>query len=124
MQFLRRNQYFLLTLAVLVLASVLAVRQFLVNQSAHVRRLEDFILLHERGEAKLCDRLYQRIIQELPGLSDQALVGDWQRTVQLVDSKTPQLDNLLWKYHVSVNNELRRRADKRLRSVLQEAENQ
>jgi hypothetical protein len=122
MQFLRRNQYFLLTLAVLLLASVLAVRQFLVNQSAHARRLEDFILLHERGEAKLCERLYQRIIQELPGLSDQALVGDWQRTVQLVDSKTPQLDNLLWKYHVSVNNELRRRADQRLRSVLQEAE--
>ena len=124
MQFIRRNQYFLLTLAVLGLASVLAVRQFLVNESAHVRRLEDFILLHERGEAKLCERLYQRIVQELPVLSDQALVGDWQRTVQLVNPKTPQLDNLLWKYHVSVNNELRRRADKRLRAVLQAAENQ
>jgi hypothetical protein len=50
------------------------------------------------------------------------LVDDWQRTVLLVDPKTPQLDNLLWKYHVSVNNELRRRADKRLKSVLQQAE--
>ena len=45
MQFLRRNQHFLLTLAVLVLASVLVVNQFLARQSAHAQRLEDFILL-------------------------------------------------------------------------------
>lgn len=122
MQFLRRNQYLLLTLAVLLFASVMVVQQFVANQSAHVRRLEDFILLHERGEAKLCEQLYQRIIQELPALNDKALVDDWQRTVLLVDPKTPQLDNLLWKYHVSVNNELRRRADKRLQVVLQQAE--
>lgn len=122
MQFLRRNQYFLLTLAVLLFVSVMAVRQFVANQSAHVQRLENFILLHERGEAKLCERLYQRIIQELPALSDKALVDDWQRTVLLVDPKTPQLENLLWKYHVSVNNELRRRADKRLQAVLKQAE--
>lgn len=122
MQFLRRNQYFLFTLAVLLFASVMAVRQFVANQSAHVQRLENFILLHERGEAKLSERLYQRIVQELPALSDKGLVDDWQRTVLLVDSKTPQLDNLLWKYHVSVNNELKRRADKRLQAVLKQAE--
>jgi hypothetical protein len=122
MQFLRRNQYLLLTLAVLLFASVMTVQQFLANQSAHVQRVEDFILLHERGETKLCEQRYQRIVQELPALSDRALVDDWQRTVLLVDPKTPQLDNLLWKYHVSVNNELRRRADKRLKSVLQQAE--
>lgn len=114
MQFLRRNQHFLLTLAVLVLASVLVVNQFLARQSAHAKRLEDFILLHEQAETQLCERLYQRLIQELPQLSDRALVQDLQRTAMLVDAKIPQLDSLLWKYHVSVNNELKRRAEKRL----------
>jgi hypothetical protein len=122
MQFLRRNQYFLLTLAVLIVSSVLVVRQFLANQSAHAQRLEDFILLHERGEARLYERRYQLLVQDLPGLNDRTLVQDLQRTAMLVDAKTQQLDNLLWKYHVSVGNELKRRAEKRLEAALQQAQ--
>jgi hypothetical protein len=118
MQFLRRNQYFLLTLGVLIASSVLVVRQFLANQSAHAQRVEDFLLLHERAEAKLCEHSYQRLVQELPGLNDRSLVQDLQRTAMVVDVKTPQLDNLVWKYHVGVGNELKRRAEKRLEAAL------
>ena len=47
-------------------------------------------------------------------MSDRALVQDLLRTSTVVDTKTPQLDNLVWKYHVSVRNELKQRAEKRL----------
>lgn len=122
MKFLRRNQCFLLTLAVLIVSSVLVVRQFLANEAAHTRRVEEFLLLHERGEAKLCERRYQLLVQELPGLSDRSLVQDLLRTAKLVDAQTPPLDNLVWKYHVSVGNELKRRAEKRLEPALPRAE--
>lgn len=122
MQFLRRNQYFLLTLAVLIFSLVMVLRQFLANQSAHAQRLEDFIVLHERGETKLYERRYQLLVQELPAMSERSLVQDLQRTAMLVDAKAQQLDNLLWKYHVSVRNELKRRAEKRLDRALQRAE--
>ena len=122
MQFLRRNQYFLLTLAVLVFSSAMVVQQFLANQSAHAQRLEDFLLLHDRKETQLCERRYQLLVQELPDLNDQALVQDLQRTAMAVDTKTQQLDNLVWKYHVSVRNELKRRSEKRLEAALQRAE--
>ena len=122
MQFLRRNQYILLTLAVLVFSSAMVVQQFLANQSAHAQRLEDLLLLHDRGETQLCERRYQLLVQELPDLNDQALVQDLQRTAMAVDTKTQQLDNLVWKYHVSVRNELKRRSEKRLEAALQRAE--
>jgi hypothetical protein len=121
MQFLRRNQYLLLALAMLVFTSVMVVRQFLANQSAHVQRLEDFLLLHDLAEMKLCEHRYQLLVQELPELNDRALVQDLQRTAMVVDAKTPQLDNLVWKYHVGVKNELKRRSEKRLNSALQQA---
>src|SRR5262245_38149700 len=99
MRFWRRNQYFLLTLAALILSSVLVVCQFRMNESAHVQRLEDFILLQNRGDTKSCEWLYQRLVQELPGMSDKSLVDDLQRTGMVVDAKTPQLENLVWKFH-------------------------
>jgi hypothetical protein len=118
MQFLRRHQYLLCFLGVLVLSCVLALRQFLANQSGHVELREDFLLLHERAEAKACDSLYQQLIQDLPHVDDKSLVDDLQRTRMLVDPKTPDLNNLVWKYHVSVKNELQRRSEKRLARVL------
>ena len=119
MQFLRRNRYFLLTLAVLLFSSVMAVRQFQINQSAHAERLEDFILLQEQENPRLTERRYQLLVQELPDLSDKALVDDLQRTAMLV--KTPAPDSLLWKYHVGVRNELRKRSERRLHRVMQES---
>jgi len=121
MRFLRKHQYVLCFLAVLVLSSVMVVRQFVANQSAHVELREDFIFLHERAETKPQERLYQMLIQQLPALNEKALVEDLQRTSMLVDQKTPQLDNLIWKYQVSVKNELQKRADRRLSRALEHA---
>src|SRR5437870_6525618 len=122
MRFLRQNQYLLVFLGVLVFSSVMVVRQFIANQSAHIDRREDFILLHDRGENKACAWLYQRLIQELPGLSDQSLMDDVVRTSLLVDPKKPDLENLVWKYSVSVNKEFQRRAEARLSRIIAKAE--
>jgi hypothetical protein len=122
MNFLRRHQYVLCFLAVLVCASVLVVRQYLANQSAHVELREDFILLHERGEAEACDNLYQQLIQSLPALDDRTLADDLQRMAWLAEPKTPNPQNLLWKYHVSVKKELEKRSGKRLARILARSE--
>ena len=122
MRFLRRHQYLLCFLGLLVFSSVMVLRQFLDNQSAHVELREDFLLLHERGETKACDSLYQQLIEALAGLDERSLVDDLQRTRLLVDPKTPDVSNLVWKYHVSVKNELQRRSEKRLARVLQRPE--
>jgi len=122
MQFLRRHQYLLCFLGVLVFSSIMVLRQFMANQSAHVELREDFLLLHERGETKACDALYQQLIQELAGLDEKSLVDDLQRTRLLIDPKTPDKENLVWKYCVSVNNELRRRSEKRLAHILERSE--
>ena len=96
----------------------MVLRQLMANQSAHVELREDFLLLHERGEAKACEALYQQLIQELAGVDEKSLVDDLQRTRLLIDPKTPDVSNLVWKYHVSVKNELQRRSEKRLARVL------
>jgi len=100
----------------------MVVRQFIANQSAHIDRREDFILLHDRGENKACAWLYQRLIQELPRLSDRTLMEDVVRTSLLVDPKKPDLENLVWKYYVSVNREFQRRAESRLSRAIAEAQ--
>jgi hypothetical protein len=100
----------------------MVVKQFLANQSAHVELREDFLLLQERGEIKTSERLYQLLIQQLPDLNDKALTDDLERTAMAVDVKTPNLDNLVWKYHVSVKNELQKRSERRLARALGHAE--
>jgi hypothetical protein len=122
MRFLRRRQYLLCFLSVLVCASVLVIRQFQLNQSAHIELREDFLLLHDRGEAKACDAFYQQLIQALASLDEKNLVDDLQRTRLLVDPKTPDVENLVWKYYVSVNNELQRRSEQRLKRILANSE--
>ncbi len=121
MRFLRRHQYLLIVLAVLFFSCVMVLWQIARNQAEHVELREDFILLHERGEAKSEERLYQMLIQALPALDEKALVDDLQRTAMLVDPKTPQLDNLVWKYQVSVKNELQKRSEQRLSRAREEA---
>jgi hypothetical protein len=55
-------------------------------------------------------------------LSERALVADLQRTALIVEPNPPQLDSLLWKYQVGVKNELKRRAERRISRLLQEAQ--
>ncbi len=122
MRFLRRNQYLLCFAAVLVFSAVMVVRQFLINQSAHVELREDFILLCERNETKASERLYQLLVQELPSVSEKGLVEDLERSAMLVDPRTTTTDSLLWKYYVSVKNELDKRSRNRLPRALRRAE--
>jgi len=122
MRFVRRNIYPLLFCAVLMLSSVLVVRQYLTNLSAHTERREDFIALYQSGHAKLAEHLYQVLIYTFPKLSDAALWQDADRMAMLVDSKTPQHESLIWKYHISVNKELARRTQARVARVLKQSE--
>jgi hypothetical protein len=119
MRFVRRNIYLLLFCAVLFLSSILVVHQYVSNLSAHTERREDFIALHEMGHAKPAEHLYQVLIQTFPKLSDSALWQDVDRTAMLVDAKTPQPESLVWKYHVSLKNELARRTQQRIRRVVE-----
>jgi hypothetical protein len=118
MRFLRRYACLLLFCAVVVLSSVLVVWQFMANLSAHVERREDFIVLQQRGHTKLAEHLYQVLIQTFPKLTDNALWEDAHRTATIVDAKTPQPESLIWKYHVSVRNELARRTELRVARAL------
>jgi hypothetical protein len=122
MRFLRQYQYVLCFLGVVVFSLVMVQRQYLADQSAHVERREDFLLLQEREPRAGCEGLYQRLIQELPELSDRNLANDLQRTAMLVEGKTNLSQSLLWKYHVSVGNELRHRAEQRLARRSQDAQ--
>jgi len=101
----------------------MVLRQFLANQSAHAELREDFILLHERGEAEACAALYQELIQALASLGERSLVEDLQRTSLLVDPKAPDVANPLWKYHLSVKKELQKRSEQRLARALKRAQN-
>ncbi len=122
MRFLRRNQYALCFLALVVVCSVMVIRGVTAGQTAHVERREDFILLHSKGERGRAERLYQLLIQELPNLNDGVIADDLQRTAMLVDAKAPEPGNLLWKYHISLRNELENRAERRLARAQQESE--
>ena len=114
MRFLQRNKFALLFLALLTTSSVLALRQFQANQTAHVELREDFILLHEQNETQSAGRLYQMLIQQLPRLSDADLVNDLQRLSLLRGTNPPSDHDLLWKLQVSANNELQKRARARI----------
>jgi hypothetical protein len=116
MRFLIRNQYLLLTLAVFMLALVLVQREFAKQQTAHVERRENFLVLHERGQSKPTEHLYQVLIQDLPHLTLSSLVDDLQRMASVLQKDTNPED-LVSKYHVSVRNELNRRAEQRLPSA-------
>lgn len=122
MRFFRRNIYPLLFCAVLVLSSILVVRQYLTNLSAHTERREDFIALQQMGHAKLAEHLYQVLIQTFPKLSDSELWEDAYRTGIVIDLKTPQPQNPVWKYHFSVRNELELRTKRRVARLVPPSE--
>lgn len=121
MRFLRRHQSLVLALAVLVFCSVMVIRQYIVNQTAHVELREDFILLYERGNATETERLYQMLVQDLPGLNTRGLIEDLQRTALLMDRTKPEPESLLWKYHQCIKNEMFRRAERRAALALMRA---
>ena len=121
MQFLRRHQYLLCFLAVLVLACVMVIRQFEANQSAHIERREDFIFLAQHGRE--ADHLYQVLVQELPDQNEKSLVEDLERTALLVNTNglDPEGD-LIMKYHLAIKKTLEQKSEQRLGGALNRAE--
>jgi len=112
MRFLRSNRFGLIFFVLLIFCSAMVVRQFVVNQSRHVELREAFILLHNnQGYPQETERLFRRLMRELEGLPNKALMDDYQQTLMLVDPATQHQDNLIWRYHLSVRNELRKRSE-------------
>jgi len=118
MRFLRRNRYFLIFSALLLFCGVMVVRQFEANRSAHADLREAFILLQSKGYKTEAQRLLQRLLAELEQLSNKALAEDFQRTLALVDPSRKDPENLIWKYHWTLSNELEKRSESTLARAL------
>ena len=120
MRFLR---YFVpFAFLVVAFSSAMVVRQFIVNQSRHAETREAFILLHDKGYAEESQRLYQRLLLRLEETPQKNLIEDLQRTSMLINPAEPQTENLIWKYHWSVKNELEKRATTELAKALKIAD--
>ena len=124
MRFLKRHRFFLLFVVVFSICGVLVIRQYRINQLKHIDLRENFILLHDEDRPQADARLYQMLIQELPSLPDGELISDEQRLSLLFLPQKPSPDDLLWKYYVSVRNELQRRTPQRVARALKQAESQ
>ena len=118
MRFLRRYRYFLIFTVLLFACSLMVVRQFILNQSRHTELREAFILLHAKGHKNEAERLFQKLLAELEELSNGVVMQDYQRTLMLVDPATPQPDNLVWKYHWTVSQELEKRSESTLAKAM------
>jgi hypothetical protein len=119
MRFLKRYRFFLLCLAVLICASILVVQQFLAAETAHFTLREDMIVLFEKGKTAEAEHVYQRLVEELSGVSDKILVDDYQRTALLLQGKEQNVSSLVYKYHWAVKQYLEKRSEQRLASALQ-----
>lgn len=118
MRFWRQYRFILLFFALLIFCSVMVVRQVSLKERKHVEMREAFILLHTRNESELARRLFDKLVMNVPQytkkLSDKQLLDDFQRTLMLVDPYSQQTNNLIWRYHWTVSNELDRRAESSL----------
>ena len=126
MRFFRGNRFALIFFVLLIFCSAMVVRQFMANQSRHVDLREYFILLYSKGYKPEAERLFKRLMRELDVLPNKALMDDYQRTLMLVDDPARQQpDNLIWRYHWTVSNELEKRSEStllRARKLAEEVE--
>ena len=116
MRFVRQYRFILLFFLLLIFCSVMVLHQIGVKQSKHAEIREAFILLHTRGYTNESRRLYQKLLLEMPTISNKQLLDDFQRTLLLVDPDphTQQTNNYIWNYHWTVSNELDRRSESTL----------
>ncbi len=114
MRFLRQYRFILLFFLLLIFCSVMVVRQFGLKQSRHVELREAFILLHVRSYTNEARTLFDKLVLDVPKytkkLSDKELLDDFQRTLLLVDPYSTQTNNLIWKYHWMLSEELDKRS--------------
>ena len=123
MRFWHQYRFLLLFLTLLVFCSVMVIHQFNARQTKHVELREAFILLNTRGYTNEAQRLYQKLLMGIPKLSKKELLDDFQRTLLLIDPYAQQTNNMIWKYHWTVSNELDRQDEstlKRARALAEE----
>jgi hypothetical protein len=121
MRFFRRYRFVLAFLVLLVFCSIMVIHQFLANQDRHVELRESFILLYIKGYKPEAQKLYDRLLEEGPRLSNKQLIDDFQRTLLLVDPMADQTakTNLLYNYHWYVSTELEKRSESTLLRALE-----
>src|SRR4026209_1352730 len=115
MRFWHQYRFLLLFLVLLVFCSVMVIHQFNARQTKHVELREAFILLNTRGYTNEAQRLYQKLLMGIPKYSNKELLDDFQRTLLLIDPYAQQTNNLIWKYHWTVSNELDRQDESTLK---------
>ena len=119
--FIRRNRVFLAFAGLLLLCSILVILQMQSNRNRHVELREAFILLETKGYRPEAQRLYQRLLNNLEELPNKVLLDDFERTLTLVDPSERELENLIWKYHWTVSNEMEKRSHSALDHALKMA---
>lgn len=122
MTFARRFRVWLAFGILLVFCSVMVVRTNQKNDSRHVELREAFILLESKGYRPQAQRVYQELIRELETLPDRALLDDYDRTRTLIDPAGEEEDNLIWRYHWTVSNEMDQRSHSLLGRALKMAD--
>lgn len=128
MQFVRQYRFILLFFLLLTFCSVMVVRQYNRRQSKHEEMRDAFILLYTRGYTNEAQRLYRKLLLDVPQyakkLSDKELMDDFQRTLALIDpdSRGEHTNNLIWSYHWTVSNELEKRSEASLKRARKLAE--
>ena len=114
MRFFRQHRFVLAFLLLLVFCSVMIIRQFRANEAKHVEVREAFILLYIKGYRPEAERLYDRLLEETPKLSEKQLIEDFYRTLMLVDPTTQQTNNLIYNYHWYISHQLDFRSESTL----------
>lgn len=117
MRVLQRHRFLLLFLVVLVFCTAMIIRQFQINRmrlaesrEAHVERREAFILLSAKGYKDDAAKLFDKLLKEVPTLSIDQLVDDFQRTMLIVNPSEAHEESPIWRYHWTVSRQLEERA--------------
>lgn len=117
MRVIQRHRFLILFLVVLVFCTVMIIRQFQLNRTleaarreAHAERREALILLCTKGYKDDAAKLFERLLKDVPALSIDQLVDDFQRTMLIVNPAEHHEENLIWRYHWTVSKQLEVRA--------------
>jgi hypothetical protein len=96
---------------VLLLCSVLTVRQVLQNQSKHAELREAFIYAHSKGMNSEAERLYNRLKFDMPDEPTRHLIDDLVRTTPITPTNQSPVTNVLVRYHLWVKKEVGKRVE-------------
>lgn len=109
MRFIRERKFLLAMAAVLFFSAVMAVRQFIENQSRHAELREAFIFLHSRGHNAEAKQLYDKLLWTLQTEPTRHLIEDVQRTSGIAPTNQSPSTNILVRYHMTIQKELEKR---------------